>query len=54
VQDTIEKLGKPYLDKSFPQLDSIKTTTLILPEGATPEKAPTSPKKSPAPAAQKP
>jgi peptidyl-prolyl cis-trans isomerase A (cyclophilin A) len=54
VQDTIEKLGKPYLDKGFPQLDSIKTTTLILPEGATPAKAASSSKKSPAPAAQKP
>ena len=54
VQDTIEKLGKPYLDKGFPQLDSIKTTTLILPEGATPAQAPSSPKKSPSPAAQKP
>jgi len=54
AQDTIEKVGKPYLDKGFPQLDSTKTTTLILPDGATPEKAPSSSKKSPAPAAQKP
>jgi peptidyl-prolyl cis-trans isomerase A (cyclophilin A) len=25
----IERLGKPYLDKNFPKLDSIKTTTLL-------------------------
>jgi peptidyl-prolyl cis-trans isomerase A (cyclophilin A) len=37
-QDKIEKLGKSYLDKGFPQLDSIKTTTLILPPGAAPAK----------------
>ena len=54
VQDIIEKLGKSYLDKDFSQLDSIKTTTLILPEGGTPAKAASSPKKSPAPAAKKP
>lgn len=40
-QDKIEKLGKPYLDKDFAQLDSTKTTTLILPEGAAPVKKPT-------------
>ena len=39
-QDKIEKLGKPYLDKGFEKLDSIKTTTLILPPGAEPAKAP--------------
>ena len=39
-QDKIEKLGKPYLDKNFDKLDSIKTTTLILPPGATPAKKP--------------
>jgi hypothetical protein len=54
AQDNIEKLGKSYLDKDFSQLDSIKTTTLILPEGATPAKTPAAPKKTPAPAAQKP
>jgi peptidyl-prolyl cis-trans isomerase A (cyclophilin A) len=42
-QDKIEKLGKPYLDKNFEKLDSIKTTTLILPPGATPAK-PAAPK----------
>jgi peptidyl-prolyl cis-trans isomerase A (cyclophilin A) len=39
AQDEIEKAGKPYLDKSFPLLDSIKTTQLILPERTTPSKA---------------
>jgi peptidyl-prolyl cis-trans isomerase A (cyclophilin A) len=33
AQDQIEKTGKSYLDKNFPNLDSIKTTRLILPEG---------------------
>ena len=40
AQDQIESLGKPYLDKGFPQLDSVKTTTLILPEAAAPAKKP--------------
>ena len=37
-QDQISKLGKPYLDKGWPKLDSIKTTTLIgaAAEGAKP------------------
>jgi peptidyl-prolyl cis-trans isomerase A (cyclophilin A) len=39
-QDNIEKIGKAYLDKGFPNLDSIKTTTLILPPGVVPAKAP--------------
>src|SRR5437016_6166947 len=30
-QDQISKLGKPYLDKGWPKLDSIKTATLIGP-----------------------
>jgi peptidyl-prolyl cis-trans isomerase A (cyclophilin A) len=34
-QDQISKLGKPYLDKGWPKLDSIKTTTLIGPAPAT-------------------
>ncbi len=51
AQNEIEKLGKSYLDKNFDKLDSIKTTTLILPPGAaTPAKpAP----KAAAPAAPK-
>jgi peptidyl-prolyl cis-trans isomerase A (cyclophilin A) len=51
-QDKIEKLGKPYLDKGFDKLDSIKTTALILPPGAAPTKSLTAPK--PAPATPKP
>jgi peptidyl-prolyl cis-trans isomerase A (cyclophilin A) len=35
-QTRIEKEGKPYLDKDFPNLDSIKTTTLIGFPAATP------------------
>ena len=34
AQDQIEKSGKAYLDKNFPNLDSIKTTKLIGPETA--------------------
>jgi peptidyl-prolyl cis-trans isomerase A (cyclophilin A) len=30
-QDQIEKTGKPYLDKSFPKLDVIKSATIISP-----------------------
>src|SRR6266478_5511187 len=36
-QDQISKLGKPYLDKGWPKLDSIKTATLI---GAAPAAKP--------------
>ncbi len=32
-QSQIEKQGKPYLDKGWPKLDSIKTTTLTPPPG---------------------
>src|SRR6266404_3343339 len=37
-QDQISKLGKPYLDKGWPKLDSIKTATLMgpAPEAAKP------------------
>ncbi len=52
-QGQIEKLGKPYLDKGWPKLDSIKTATLIGPtEAAAPAKSTASPKT--APAAKKP
>lgn len=40
LQEKIEKVGKSYLDKDFPLLDSIKATELILPETATPAKKP--------------
>jgi peptidyl-prolyl cis-trans isomerase A (cyclophilin A) len=53
-QDKIERLGKAYLDKDFPNLDSVKTTTLVLPPGATPAKAPSAPKAAPTPATPKP
>lgn len=33
-QDQIQSKGKPYLDKGWPKLDSIKTATLIPPAGA--------------------
>lgn len=38
LQEKIEKIGKSYVDKDFPLLDSIKATTLISPEAATPAK----------------
>jgi peptidyl-prolyl cis-trans isomerase A (cyclophilin A) len=38
-QDQISKLGKPYLDKGWPKLDSIKTATLVVaaPPAAKPQ-----------------
>jgi len=33
-QDKIEKLGKPYLDKGWPKLDSIQTAVVVSPAGA--------------------
>lgn len=33
-QDQISKQGKPYLDKGWPKLDSIKSATLVGPAGA--------------------
>ena len=39
-QDQIEKTGKPYLDKSFPKLDVIKSATIISP---APTPTPTTP-----------
>ena len=30
-QDTLSKTGKPYVDKDFPKLDSIKSASLVLP-----------------------
>ncbi len=42
-QDLIENQGKPYLDRVFPQLDSIKTATIVpLPQAAPPKPAATS------------
>ena len=48
AQDVIEKSGKSYLDKDFPQLDSIKTTELILPSAAAHPKPASAPKAKPA------
>lgn len=39
LQGQIEKLGKSYLDKDFPKLDSIKMATVTAPAGATPKAA---------------
>jgi peptidyl-prolyl cis-trans isomerase A (cyclophilin A) len=54
-QDQIQKQGKPYLDKGWPKLDFIKTTTIISPEpAAAPAKPATHTPKSPAPATKSP
>src|ERR1700738_1922447 len=37
-QDEIQKQGKPYLDKNFPNLDYVKTTTLTPAPGAATHK----------------
>lgn len=52
-QQLIEKQGKPYIDKGFPKLDSIKSATLMGAAAAAPAKTGTAPK-STAPAAKKP
>jgi peptidyl-prolyl cis-trans isomerase A (cyclophilin A) len=50
-QDLITSQGKPYLDKNFPRLDSIKTATIMAPEGAPANAAPAAaPSTAPAPA----
>jgi peptidyl-prolyl cis-trans isomerase A (cyclophilin A) len=48
-QDQIQKQGKPYLDKGWPKLDSIKTATLVAPAAAA-----TAAKPAAAPAPTKP
>jgi peptidyl-prolyl cis-trans isomerase A (cyclophilin A) len=55
-QDQIEKTGKPYLDKSFPKLDVIKSATIISPAptavpAAKPKSTATTPKSSATPKA---
>lgn len=35
-QDKIEKLGKPYLDKGWPKLDSVTTAVIVSPPAASP------------------
>jgi peptidyl-prolyl cis-trans isomerase A (cyclophilin A) len=46
-QDRITKEGKPYLDKNFPKLDSIKTATVVFPESAAPAAKKAAPKAAP-------
>ena len=54
-QDQIQKQGKPYLDKGWPKLDFIKTTTIISPAGTCRNQAGRrNGAKSSAPAAKKP
>jgi peptidyl-prolyl cis-trans isomerase A (cyclophilin A) len=54
-QELIEKQGKPYLDKSFPKLDLIKSATIVGAAATTTTPAkPASSAKSAAPAAAKP
>ncbi len=57
-QQLVMTQGKPYLDKNFPKLDSIKTATIIFPESTAPAtksapatKAPAAATKSTAPPA---
>jgi peptidyl-prolyl cis-trans isomerase A (cyclophilin A) len=54
TQDRITKEGKPYLDKNFPNLDSIKSATIIFPESTAPatKAAPKAAPKTGAPAAK--
>jgi peptidyl-prolyl cis-trans isomerase A (cyclophilin A) len=52
-QEQIEKQGKPYLDKGWPKLDTIKSATLVGAAAAPPVK-PTGTSKTAAPAAKKP
>jgi peptidyl-prolyl cis-trans isomerase A (cyclophilin A) len=52
-QDQISKQGKPYLDKGWPKLDSIKSATLIGPVAAAAPAKPAATPKTP-PAAMKP
>ena len=52
-QDQIAKQGKPYIDKGWPKLDSIKSATLVAPPSETPPAKPAAPKAA-TPAAKKP
>jgi len=48
-QDLIQSQGKAYLDKNFPQLDSIKSATVIFPEPNAPAATKSAPSSSAAP-----
>ena len=51
-QDQLTKLGKSYVDKNFPKIDSIKSATLIEPPGTAAPAKPVAKPKAPAPAAK--
>ncbi len=51
-QNQIEKEGKPYLDKGWPKLDSIKTAKLVPVPGAAPAHKKTLPAKKTVPKSQ--
>jgi peptidyl-prolyl cis-trans isomerase A (cyclophilin A) len=55
-QPLVQSQGKPYLDKNFPKLDSIKSVTVIFPEAAAPasKMAPGTASKTGAPATKSP
>ncbi len=48
-QDMVGKLGKPYLDKNFPKLDSVQSATVIFPEPPAPAAKKTTTQAAPAP-----
>ncbi len=53
-QQLLSEQGKPYIDKNFPRLDSIKTATVIFPETlAAPEATKEAPVKKALPAPKK-
>ena len=47
TQQRISSEGKPYLDKNFPLLDSIKSAVILPAEGAAPAAAPKAPPAAP-------
>jgi peptidyl-prolyl cis-trans isomerase A (cyclophilin A) len=49
-QEQLSKLGKPYVDKNFPKVDTIKTATLIEPAGTASPVKPAAAAKATAPA----
>jgi peptidyl-prolyl cis-trans isomerase A (cyclophilin A) len=51
-QDQLSKLGKPYVDKNFPKIDTIKSATLIGAAGAAPPAKPAAGSRPAAPAAK--